>query len=620
MMSTVSKDREKSTLARQISSTFVVFAALVCSAGLVTAALYSIGWFWQSPELESSRVAMRDEAAAYAAMLDQENGLRGYLLTRDASFLESIARGRAELTRANGSLVAHVGAMPSGELAVAMVRTRLVEERWQERWAKVAVESAPSAALSSMPEGKALFEQYRHEQAAFGRALSEHHDRLSKREQRMMTARVLFELLVFGAILFLAVRQYRTLRSAIVDPVAALLRHIRRIRDGELQATADPVGPREIAELAEGLNEMVGALGEAREMAWSRDEALREHSKRLRQILEASREFAESLNLKYVVGAIRASTAAVGGYDHVIVWLMDDEKKRLIDSDSDGSGDSEPPPRPSDAPSSMGQSLAGRAAKSGRITFEGATGEVRFAGSNIDAVQAIAIPLIVGARVVGVLEARHVTARDATAEMMDILEMLATHAATALESARLHEVVEERSQVDALTRLLNRRRLDADLEAECRRSARYGRPMTLVMLDVDHFKAFNESHGHPTADQALQEVSNVILGCVRTTDTAYRYGGEEFCVILRETTGDDGMIFAERVRMRIEQRFISGGMSGITASFGVASFDPDASTPRTLLEAADAAMYESKHAGRNRVMLSSRPPLIAIASPGLEPH
>ena len=131
-----------------------------------------------------------------------------------------------------------------------------------------------------------------------------------------------------------------------------------------------------------------------------------------------------------------------------------------------------------------GHGLAGRAAKAGRTTFEGPAGQVRFSdGSGGIAFALIAIPLIVGARVVGVLEARNTEARVATKEVIEILEMLATHAATAIESARLHEVIEERSQVDALTRLLNRRRLEEDLKAECKRCLRYGRPLAFVMLD-----------------------------------------------------------------------------------------------------------------------------------------
>ena len=159
--------------------------------------------------------------------------------------------------------------------------------------------------------------------------------------------------------------------------------------------------------------------------------------------------------------------------------------------------------------------------------------------------------------------------------------------------------------MDALTRLFNRRRLEEDIAAECKRCARYARPLAFVMLDVDNFKAFNDAHGHPQADTALQQVAEIIAGSVRTTDTAYRYGGEEFCILLRETAARDAMPFAERLRERIEQRFQSGPMAGITASFGVAGFSADTPSPRALVEAADAAMYESKHAGRNRVTLSA---------------
>ncbi len=370
--------------------------------------------------------------------------------------------------------------------------------------------------------------------------------------------------------------------------------------------------PRELAELAQGLNEVVRALAAARDSAACRDEALSDHSIRLHQILDASREFSESLNLEYVVGSVRESTSAIGGYEQVVVWLMDDEHKRLIDSLHPSEAEA------SDASAEGGHGLAGRAAKSGRTTFEGPAGQVRFGDANSGQVRAIAIPLIVGARVVGVLEARNDEARIATKEVVEILEMLATHAATAIESARLHEVIEERSQVDPLTRLLNRRRLEEDLKAECKRCLRYARPLAFVMLDVDHFKAFNDCHGHPKADTALQAVADVIMGCVRTTDTAYRYGGEEFCIVLRETSAEDAMHFAERLRNRIERRFESGDLTGITASFGVAEFLAEMPTPRALVEAADAAMYESKHGGRNRVALSSRS-LAAAAMPAAQP-
>jgi diguanylate cyclase (GGDEF)-like protein len=606
-VSSISQNR---TLAQQLSGAFVVFGALVGVAFLLTALAYGIGWAWLTPALERSRQAERAEGASHAAMVDEENGLRGYLLTRDTRFLEPYVRGGSKLRQANDFLAS--GAVSNAELTLAMVSMRLAEQRWSEDWAKAAADPQPGAASPSMVMGKRLFDAYRREQAAFADALQRHTEELARREQRLVAARVLLELAVFIAVLLLAVRQHRALREAIVTPIAALLVHIRRIRDGQLDTVSARAAPRELAELAHGLNEVVRALAAARESSASRDEALSDHSIRLHQILDASREFSESLNLDYVVGSVRESTTTIGGYEQVVVWLMDDEQKRLVDSRESKATEA------LDTPVEHGHGLAGRAAKSGRTTFEGPAGQVRFGDGNSGQVRAIAIPLIVGARVVGVLEARNTEARIATKEVIEILEMLATHAATAIESARLHEVIEERSQVDALTRLLNRRRLEEDLRAECQRCARYGRPLAFVMLDVDHFKAFNDAHGHPKADTALQALADVIIGCARTTDTAYRYGGEEFCVVLRETNAEDAVHFAERLRQRIEQRFESGELTGITASFGVAEFSAQTPTPRALVEAADAAMYESKHAGRNRVALSPQSPLNSGA-PAAEP-
>ncbi len=591
---------QQRTLAERLSGAFIVLGALVAGAFLLTALAYGIGSAWLTPELERSRQAEKAEASSYAAMLDQEYELRDYLGTHDERSLQAYFRAELRRQQANDALSSNVATDPG--LALAMVNTRLAEERWRAEWAKPAADTQAPVLLRS---GKRLFEAYRNQQAVFATALERRTEGLARRMHWLVASRVLLELFVFVAVLLLVIRQHRALRDAIVTPVAALLQHIRRIRDGQLEAAVDRTAPRELAELAEGLNEVVRALVSARESAACRDEALSDHSIRLHQIFDASREFSESLNLAYVVGSVRASTAAIGDYERVVVWLMDDEQKCLVDS-REGSAEAG-----LDAAVEVGQGLAGRAAKSGRTTFEGSTGQVRFSNDDHGRVLAIAIPLIVGARVVGVLEARHLEARVATKEVLEIVEMLATHAATAIESARLHEVIEERSQVDALTRLSNRRRLEGDLDAECKRCARYGRPLAFVMLDVDNFKAFNDSHGHPKADTALQAVAEVIEGCTRATDTAYRYGGEEFCVLLRETTAEDAMHFAERVRQRIEQRFESGELKGITASFGVADFRAETPAPRALLEAADAAMYESKHAGRNRVALSLRPSPVA---------
>jgi diguanylate cyclase (GGDEF)-like protein len=596
---------QQRTLAERLSGAFILLGALVAGAFLLTALAYGIGSAWLTPELERSRQAEKAEASSYAAMMDQERALRDYLATHDERSLQASVQAQSRLLRANQTLSSTAGGISA--LAPTLIETRLAEERWRAEWVDPSTDLHATDGAPSIAAGKLLFEAYRRKQAAFAAAIEAHTGHLARREQRLIACRVVLELSVFVAVLLLVIRQHGALRDAVVTPIAALLRHIRRIRDGQLEAALDRNAPRELAELAEGLNEVVRALVSARESAACRDGALSDHSIRLHQIFDASREFSESLNLTYVVDSVRTSTAAIGGYERVVVWLMDDEQKRLVDSQENAAESTV------DAPVEIGQGLAGRAAKAGRTTFESSTGQVRFSNDDRERVRAIAIPLIVGARVVGVLEARHLEAQVATKEVLEIIEMLATHAATAIESARLHEVIEERSQVDALTRLLNRRRLEEDLDAECKRCGRYGRPLAFVMLDVDHFKAFNDSHGHPKADTALQAVAEVIEGCTRATDTAYRYGGEEFCILLRETTAEDAMHFAERLRQRIEQRFESGELQGITASFGVADFRTETPTPRALVEAADAAMYESKHAGRNRVALSLRPLFSALA-------
>lgn len=588
------------SLVQQLSRAFTVFGALVAAAFVVTAVVYGVGRVWLTPDVERSRLAASAESAASAAMIDEENGLRAYLFTREARFLEPYTRAVLALARAHEALTANAGS--AGELAAPMLAVRIAEERWHDRWANAAADRRPDAVAPSMSDGKELFDVYRGDEAALASALLQRSELLARREQRAISVRVALELAVFLTVFLLAVRQHSALRASVVAPIAALLHHVGRVRDGQLEETVDPAGPRELRQLGEGLNDMVRALALARESADSRDAKLRDHSIQLREILDASREFSESLNLAYVVAAVRESTAAVGGFERVIVWLMDDKESRLVDAD-----ESSTTPVAGSAVE-MGHGLAGRAAKSGRITFEGATGQVRFSDQRTEAISALAIPLIVGARVVGAIEARYAEPRVATSQAVEVVEMLATHAATAIESARLHEITEERSQMDALTRLCNRRRLEEDLDAECKRIVRYGRPLAFVMLDVDHFKAFNDTHGHPQADTALQEVAAVIAGCVRVTDTAYRYGGEEFCVLLRETTAEHALVFAERVRQRIEQRFASGEMTGITASFGVAEFSAATPMPRALVEAADAAMYVSKREGRNRVLLSSTRP------------
>ena len=165
--------------------------------------------------------------------------------------------------------------------------------------------------------------------------------------------------------------------------------------------------------------------------------------------------------------------------------------------------------------------------------------------------------------------------------------------------------LERLSVTDELTGLANRRRLMAELERELRRSDRHGHPFAILMLDVDNFKRFNDTWGHPAGDGVLKRLADTLRENVRDVDTVARYGGEEFMVILPETPAAEAARVAERMRTGTEKdRFTpEGGKNelNVTVSIGYAVFPEHAKTPEGLIEAADQALYRSKAAGRNRV-------------------
>ncbi len=173
------------------------------------------------------------------------------------------------------------------------------------------------------------------------------------------------------------------------------------------------------------------------------------------------------------------------------------------------------------------------------------------------------------------------------------------------ETLAANEVLDALAHLDPLTELLNRRALTARLQAEIERVHRYDAPLALLMLDLDHFKTVNDTHGHLVGDSVLAEFGRLLQRETRSVDIVARYGGEEFMMALPETTYDGAMRFAERLRERIEEhafRSTSRQPVRLTVSIGIASFPaPGVDGLQGLLASADAALYRAKNDGRNRV-------------------
>jgi GGDEF domain-containing protein len=328
-----------------------------------------------------------------------------------------------------------------------------------------------------------------------------------------------------------------------------------------------------------------------------------QESERLLELFDVSRRLTSPLDRRAVMTALEegaprllAGDAAAAG-----VWLCDDDGLLAATSRSENVAAGE---------------LAQQALDGGQ-TVESVTAER----------SGLAVPLAVKDRVEGVLVLQAEGRRRFASGEREALQVLANLAAAALENERLYRRAEQEAIRDGLTRLYNHRHFQERLRQECRRSHRYGTPLSLLMLDLDDFKVFNDQFGHQIGDEALREVGQILFAVTRRgVDLSARYGGEEFAVILPHTRASDAplegtageddleaeppagagaLIVAERIRAAIGGHAFPGHGGRLyahtTVTVGVSDLreDDDATS---LIAAADAALYEGKHAGGDTVV------------------
>ncbi len=201
---------------------------------------------------------------------------------------------------------------------------------------------------------------------------------------------------------------------------------------------------------------------------------------------------------------------------------------------------------------------------------------------------------IVASRQPNAFSQRHIT----------LLEQLASQISMPLENAQLYVKAEQKARVDELTGLLNRRSLDEMIDNEISRHSRYGGVFSLAIVDLDSFKAYNDTYGHLSGDKLLGQIGNIIKGAIRNADHAFRYGGDEFAILLPQTTVDAALQVTERVRKKIAEGVESDKIP-VTASIGLASWPDDGISHTDIIAAADVTLYRAKRDGGNHSYCAS---------------
>jgi len=217
------------------------------------------------------------------------------------------------------------------------------------------------------------------------------------------------------------------------------------------------------------------------------------------------------------------------------------------------------------------------------------------------------MPVIVKDRVKGIIyiDSKNINAFSSNHEYF--LNILAHEISIAIERAIAYERIKELTIKDDLTGVYNRRKFDQDLKEELNKSIRYVRNLSLLMMDIDYFKKYNDFHGHQKGDDILRKLGMVFNKHMRNTDKVYRYGGEEFAIICTETDRDSAIICAERLRKVISEEKFEGEediqpFRNLTVSIGVSNFPFDATKLDQFIRHADNALYKAKAEGRNKVV------------------
>ena len=331
------------------------------------------------------------------------------------------------------------------------------------------------------------------------------------------------------------------------------------------------------------------------------------HTAERRAVLyRAAQEISASLDIEHVYQAIHRAIAQLMPCDDMLIALLDEGTQEIEAVYLVEQGKRLPPIRFAANTGLSGYVVANR--RSLKIDdFDAESERITSIQFDLDQTQSgLVVPLMLKGRAIGALSTQSYAAYTYSDDDQEMLELLASHAAIALDNARLFSEVQQLATTDSLTGIFNRRHFFALARGEVERSRRYQYPLSLIMLDIDHFKQVNDTYGHATGDMILQQIAQRCRKNLRETDIFGRYGGEEFVVLLPLTDLENARLVAERLRLEAAEVGREANVEGVTISLGVAAMSGSGEDPESLLGKADQALYAAKQAGRNRVEVFSQ--------------